>query len=220
VTLILFDFDGVLADTLGDMLSFGQDACAELGIQRIPTPADLASLETMSFVEYGRQLGVPPHLLDKFTDGCFKRFGQRSRPPKIFDGMKQVLEQLSRDNAIAVVTGNTTQTVENFLNVHGLSNCVRGIFAVDQPGSKPEKILSARRQFAKQGDTTYLVGDAVSDIRAARDTFVKSIAVSWGHQSLDKLTDARPDYLVHSPRELLELLVNNDMESPDEHKAG
>lgn len=204
--LILFDFDGVLADTLDDMLSFAQDACAELGIHRIAAPADLASLETMSFVEYGRQLGVPSYLLDKFVDGCFKRFGQRSRPPKIFEGMKQVVEQLSKDNTIAVVTGNTTQTVENFLDAHGLSSFVRAIFAVDQPGSKPEKILSARKQLAKQNDVTYLVGDAVSDIRAAGDASVKSIAVSWGHQSLDKLMDAKPDYLVHSPRELLELL--------------
>lgn len=204
--LILFDFDGVLADTLGDMLSFGQDVLLELGIHRIPTPADLASLETMSFVEYGRQLGVPSHLVDAFADGCFRRFGQRSRPPKIFEGMKYAVEQLSKTNKIAIVTGNTTATVENFLDAHGLRGCVRGIFAVDRPGTKPEKILSARRQFAKQGDATYLVGDAVSDIRAARDTSVKSIAVSWGHQSLDKLMDAKPDYLVHSPRELLELL--------------
>ncbi len=204
--LILFDFDGVLADTLDDMLSFAQDACAELGIHRIPSPADLASLETMSFVEYGRQLGVPPHLLDKFTAGCFNRFGQRSRPPKIFEGMKQIVEQLSKNNTIAVVTGNTTQTVENFLAEHGLRGFVQAIFAVDQPGSKPEKILSARRQLAKQGDVTYLVGDAASDILAARDTSTISIAVSWGHQSLSKLMDAKPDYLVRSPRELLELL--------------
>jgi phosphoglycolate phosphatase len=52
-----------------------------------------------------------------------------------------------------------------------------------------------------------LVGDAVSDIRAARDASVKSIAVSWGHQSLSKLMDAKPDYLVRSPWELLELLA-------------
>ena len=123
--LILFDFDGVLADTLDDMLSFAQDACAELGIHRIVTPADLASLETMSFAEYGRQLGVPSHLIDKFADGCFKRFGQRSRPPKIFDGMKQVVEQLSKNNTLAVVTGNTTQTVQNFLAEHGLRESVR-----------------------------------------------------------------------------------------------
>ena len=204
--LILFDFDGVLADTLDDMLSFAQDACAELGIHRIATPADLASLETMSFVEYGRQLGIPSHLLDKFVDGCFKRFGQRSRPPKIFEGMKQVVEKLSKNNMLAVVTGNTTQTVENFLEAHGLCGFVRAIFAVDQPGSKPEKILSAHRQLAKHDDATYLVGDAASDIRAAREASVKSIAVSWGHQSLSKLMDAKPDYLIHSPQELLELL--------------
>jgi len=206
VTLILFDFDGVLADTLEDMLGNAQATCIELGIHRIVTSADLDSLETMSFVEYGRQLSIPPQLIDEFVSRCLARFGQRSRPARIFAGMKQVIEQLSKNNTLAIVTGNTTQTVENFLAEHGLCGFVQAIFAVDQPGSKPEKILSARRQFAQQGDATYLVGDAASDIRAAKDASVKSIAVSWGHQGVIKLMEAKPDHLVHSPRELLELL--------------
>ena len=45
MALILFDFDGVLADTLDDMLHFAQAVCVELGSDRIPTPADLDALE-------------------------------------------------------------------------------------------------------------------------------------------------------------------------------
>ena len=56
MSIILFDFDGVLADTLDDLLSFAQEACAQLGFPRNPTPADLDALETMSFIDYGRQL--------------------------------------------------------------------------------------------------------------------------------------------------------------------
>jgi phosphoglycolate phosphatase-like HAD superfamily hydrolase len=51
----------------------------------------------------------------------------------------------------------------------------------------------------------YVVGDSASDIRAAKESSVKSIAVSWGHQGINKLASARPDHLVHSPQELLEL---------------
>ena len=45
MALILFDYDGVLADTLDDMLNFAQQVCLELGIDRRPTPADLDALE-------------------------------------------------------------------------------------------------------------------------------------------------------------------------------
>jgi phosphoglycolate phosphatase len=206
MSLILFDFDGVLADTLSDMLRFAQEVCAEFGIQRVVTPADLDALETMSFVEFGKQLGVPTPLADEFASRCLKKFTQKPSPPRIFDGMAQVIEQLSTRHEIGIVTGNTTRTVENFLVENGIHKFVGAVFAVDQPGTKSEKILKAQRQLAQERDEVYFVGDAVSDIQAARSTSVKSIAVGWGHQSAEKLISAEPDYLIHSPRELLEIL--------------
>jgi phosphoglycolate phosphatase len=209
MALILFDFDGVLADTLDDMLNFAQAVCVELGIDRIPTPADLDALETMSFVEYGKQLGVPPALAAEFASRCLKRFSERSRPPKIFEGMAQVIEQLSLCHTLAIVTGNTTRAVENFLIENGIRKYVSAIFAVDQSGTKEEKILKAKTQLATSNDAVYYVGDAVSDIQAARQVSVKSVAVSWGHQSLDKLVKAEPDQIVHSPREIIAVFRKN-----------
>ena len=37
MALILFDYDGVLADTLGDMILFAQQVCDELGVDHIVT---------------------------------------------------------------------------------------------------------------------------------------------------------------------------------------
>jgi len=205
MTLIIFDFDGVLADTLDDMLNFAQAVCAELGIDRLPTPADLDALETMSFVEYGKQLGIPPHLASEFAARCLQRFIEKPHPPKIFAGMAQVIEQLSARHTLAIVTGNTTRAVENFLSENNIRQFVSAVFAVDQPGSKVEKILKAKSQLATDNDAVYYVGDALSDIQAARQAEVQSVAVSWGHQSLGKLSNAQPDHIVHTPREIIEL---------------
>ena len=205
MALILFDFDGVLADTINDMLKFAQETCAELGIDRIPTPADLDTLETMSFVEYGKRLGVPDHLAVEFAKRCLKRFIDKPNPPKIFVGMAQVIEELSARHSIGIVTGNTTQAVENFLLENDIRGYVSALYAVDQPGSKVEKIMKAKSQLATDKDAVYYIGDAVSDIHAARQTSVKSVAISWGHQSLGKLVNAQPDYIVHSPKELIDI---------------
>jgi len=205
MTLILFDFDGVLADTLDDMLDFAQAVCVELGFDRIPTPADLDALETMSFVEYGKQLGIPPHLAGEFATRCLQRFIEKPHPPKIFAGMAQVLDQLSARHTLAIVTGNTTRAVENFLRENNIHQFVSTVLAVDQPGSKVEKIRKAKSLFATENDVVYYVGDAVSDIHAARQVEVKSVAVSWGHQSLRKLVNAQPDHIVHAPQEIIEL---------------
>jgi len=210
MALILFDFDGVLADTLDDMLNFAQAVCVELGVDRIPAPADLDILETMSFVEYGKQLGVPPHLAGEFASRCLQRFIEKSHPPKIFAGMAQVIEQLSARHTLAIVTGNTTRAVENFLRENNIRQFICAVLAVDQPGSKVEKIQKATRQLATDKDVVYYVGDAVSDIHAARHASVKSVAVSWGHQSLGKLINAQPDHIIRTPHEFIELFEKSE----------
>jgi phosphoglycolate phosphatase-like HAD superfamily hydrolase len=50
-----------------------------------------------------------------------------------------------------------------------------------------------------------MVGDSLSDVRAARDAGVKSIAVSWGHQSVGRLVKGVPDHVVRIPGELIEI---------------
>ena len=124
--------------------------------------------------------------------------------------MAQVIEQLSARHTLAIVTGNTTRAVENFLSENDIRQFISAVFAVDQPGSKVEKIQKATRQLATDKDAVYYVGDAVSDIHAARQVSVKSVAVSWGHQSLSKLTDAQPDYVVHSPQEIRGIFEKNE----------
>jgi len=206
MALILFDFDGVLADTLGDLLQFGQEVCDELGVKHVATPDDLDSLEVMSFATYGRQLEVPEHLVDEFVRRCLKRFGEKKSPPDIFEGMGEVVRKLAVSHVLGIITGNSSQNVTAFLVEHGLAEYVRAIFGVDSPGSKTEKISQAQNQFTAEGEAVFMVGDSMSDTRAAKEAAVKSIAVSWGHQSAETLIRAEPDYLVRSPQELMEVI--------------
>jgi phosphoglycolate phosphatase len=209
MSLILFDFDGVLADTLGDLLQFGQEACNELGVNHIATTEDLDSLEIMSFATYGRQLEVPENLVDEFVRRCLAKFAEKKSPPAIFAGLDEVVRKLSASHVVGVITGNSSQNVKAFLVENKLDGCVRVILGVDSPGSKTEKILLAQNQLTAKGEAVFMVGDAASDIHAAKKASIKSIAVSWGHQSAETLIRAEPDFLVHSPNELMEVIEKN-----------
>ena len=131
MAIILFDFDGVLADTLADLLNFGRIACEQLGLPRTPTPADLDVLENMSFIDYGRQLNLPEQLIDEFVSLCLEMFHQRTQSPKIFDGMAQAVEQAAIHNQIGIITGNTTRTVKNFLEENELQKYIKLIIGVE-----------------------------------------------------------------------------------------
>lgn len=211
MALIIFDFDGVLADTLSDMIRFAQETCDELGVNHNVTHEDLNSLEVMSFAEYGRNCEVPENLLDEFVKRCLKRFAEKQSPPEIFKGMDSAVRELSQKNIIAVISGNTKQNIDAFLSKHNLRNYVREIYGVDMPGSKVEKISFARNQFSAEKEATFMVGDSLSDVRAAQEASIKSIAVSWGHQTAERLLTAKPDYLVRSPQELLDLIKRHEL---------
>ena len=203
---LIFDFDGVLADTLDDMLRYAEEICSQLGHPCKPTKGDLDALERMEFGEFGRQLKLPEEEIKDFTRHNLELFTSRQEPLKIFDGICDVVAQLSATSKIGIVTGNTSEVVWDFLDYYGLTEYVDIVLGADDSGSRSEKILKAADSIGEPGGEIYMVGDAVSDIRAARRASVKSVAVTWGHQSREKLEEAQPDYLVHSPEGLLQLL--------------
>jgi phosphoglycolate phosphatase len=204
--IVLFDFDGVLADTLDDMLDFSKSVCSQLGHPRKPTPADLDALDPMSFYEFGKKLALPQDKVQEFATRCIQMFAQRPLPPKIFDDMQEVVAQLSARAKIGIITGNSAKVVSKFLDQYGLAGYVSQVMGVDLPGTRADKIRKAVNYLGTPEDDAYMVGDAVSDIRAAREASVMSVAVCWGHQSGKRLAEACPDYLVHSPKELLAIL--------------
>jgi len=205
MSLVLFDFDGVLADTLADMLRFGQEVCDELGVKHTVVQSDLSELEVMSFATLGRACETPEDLVDEFVRKCTGKFAEKKSPPAIFIGLGEVVRKLAESHVLVVVTGNTEGNVCAFLEEHGLEGCVRAVYGVDIPRSKVEKIIMAKSQFAVEGETVFMVGDSVSDVREAREAGVKSIAVSWGHQSVGKLVGAVPDHVVRLPEGLIEI---------------
>lgn len=203
--LLIFDFDGVLADSLAPMLSYAAQVCSELGYPCHPTKQDLEVLEKMEFAEYGRQLGIPEHLIAEFVARNFKLFANRIEPLNITPEIKSVIEQLSQANTLTIITGNSCSVVEKFLENHGIKDKFRKVLAAEDEGNRVEKI---HKMVLFQGGSIsegFLIGDAVSDIRSARNAGVKSIAVSWGHQSKVKLLTENPDFLIDRPEELLTL---------------
>ncbi len=208
MALIIFDYDGVLADTMDDLILFGQQACDSLGVKHHVTKENITTLEVMSFATYGKACEVPEPSVDKFVNICLGLFAEKKIPPAMFSGLSEVIRQLSLRNKLAVVSTNSTQNIHAFLANHGLNGYIHAVYGIDSPGSKAEKISLARNQLLTDPsqESTYMVGDSLSDILAAKEASVTSIAVSWGHQDLDILLRGSPNYVVSSPQDLFEVV--------------
>jgi phosphoglycolate phosphatase-like HAD superfamily hydrolase len=208
MALIIFDYDGVLADTLEDLLQFGQQACDQLGVKHVVTKDDLNNLEVMSFATYGRACEVPEHLVEEFVRICLHCFAEKRSPPAIFTGLSNVIRHLSINHRIAIVTTNSSQIVNAFLVKHSLKGLIHAVYGIDIPGSKAQKIAMARNRLLenRKQEAVFMVGDSLSDVQAAKEAAVTSIAVTWGHQSLENLLRAKPDFIVSSPPDLIQVI--------------
>jgi phosphoglycolate phosphatase len=208
MALILFDYDGVLADTLDDLLQSGQEACSQLGVKHLVTKDDLSNLEVMSFSSYGRACEVPEHLVEEFVRICLSYLADKKSPPAIFPGLSSVIRHLSADHKIAVITTNSSQNVNAFLARHSLDSLIQAVYGVDAPGSKAEKVAMARDRLLenREQQAVFMVGDSLSDVLAAKEASVTSIAVTWGHQSLENILRGRPDYVIDYPDDLIGII--------------
>jgi phosphoglycolate phosphatase-like HAD superfamily hydrolase len=205
--ILIFDFDGVLADTLQLMLTYAGQVCQELGYSCEPTQADLEALERMEFSEYGRQLGIPEEKIGTFVTRNFELFLNHKEPLAITPGLEPILTELSTKTTLAIVTGNSKKVVGKFLKTYGLKEKFRIMLCAEDQGNRVDKINKIQDLLSSQCGEVYMIGDAVSDIRSARKAGVKSVAVAWGHQSQQKLAAEHPDYLVESPEDLLSLIT-------------
>jgi len=208
MALIIFDYDGVLADTRDDLLQIGQEACNKLGVQHLVSKDDLNNLEVMSFTSYGLACEVPEHLLDEFVKVCLKSFAEKRSSPAIFNGVSDVVKHLSINHKLVIITTNSSQNVNTFLVEHGLDGNIHAVYGVDTPGSKGQKIAKARDQLLDKTEQTsvFMIGDSLSDIFAAKEASAISLAVTWGHQSLEILLRANPDYIISFPREIIKVV--------------
>ena len=196
----------MLADTEVAMLRLSAIACGELGYPCQPSRAHLEAADPMSFANLGRQLGLPEAAIPAYVQRSLELFNHNPDPLTIFPGMADVVTQVSLQARVGIVSGNTTFTIRKFLEDHRLTHTVQLVLGVDTPGTKPEKIVQALDRFGSR-DGAIFIGDTASDVRAAQEAAVVSLAVTWGHHSRQKLMDAGPDYLVDTPDELFAVLA-------------
>lgn len=201
--ILIFDFDGVLADSLAPMLSYAGQVCRELGIATSPTISDLEALEKMEFSAFALQLGIPDEQIETFVTRNFELFTEREEPLQIKPGMKTVVSKLAEDNILTIITGNSCRVVEKFLEAYGMRSEFQTVLCAEHEGTRLEKILIIKNQYSAQNAELYMIGDAVSDIRAAGEAGVKSLAVAWGHQSKGKLIREEPYLIIDEPEDLL-----------------
>jgi phosphoglycolate phosphatase-like HAD superfamily hydrolase len=203
--LLNFDYDGVFVDSLDDLLDKACQAQKIIGYGRKPEKKDFQTIKDLTFEQLAHTIGIPDEKLYDFGLKLFELQASDKGICKLFDGISEVIPQLSVKHTIIIITSSITQAVERVLGHYNLLEYISFIFDGTQGGSKSEKIAQARETFSTDLNETFMIGDCVSDIRQGKIACVRTVAVTWGYQSKEFLLAEEPDYVVEKPRQLLEL---------------
>lgn len=187
--LVMFDFDGTLADTFPLFRVLCVEITEKFGLRRIE-PHEVDTLRGMDTAKILASLGVSRWQLPSIMQHARARMSEQRHQISLFSGMDDLLRSLSDERVtIAVVSSNSESTVRAVLgqtlceHVHGFA-CGVGMFG------KANKVRKLLRAAKVPPPAAAFVGDESRDIEAARNAGVASIAVTWGYATPAALSGA------------------------------
>ncbi len=206
VKVIIFDFDGTLADTLDAIVSITNRLAKTYGYK--PTePDELVQIRSMSSRDIVKQSKISifkiPFLLRKIKSDLQNDIQQIKPIP----GIKEALTQLKREgNLLGILTSNSEANVKIFLQEHGMEALFSFIDSEKTLFSKHKALNTIIKKNNLVPEEVIYVGDETRDIESSQKINVKVIAVSWGFNSREALAKQNPDFLIDKPSELVELM--------------
>lgn len=201
--VVMFDFDGVIVDSLQQVRTFVDKHCEKIGLCWFTKRVNFTNLFDGNFYEQAVKFGFPESKINGFISDYLHEFNSEIDTIKIFPEMKEAIMKIAETSTVYVITSSITSVVRGKLENEGILN-VRDVIGADLEKSKVKKI--ERVKLLHHDADFYYIGDTTGDITEARKAKVKSIAVTWGYHSKKKLIRSKPDFIVDSPAELLNIL--------------
>ena len=212
--LAIFDLDGTLLDTIGDLAA----ACNHMlalrglglhtreeytkmvgnGVLNLVTRALPEELRTPDYIEAARQDFLEYYVahIDCFTQP--------------YDGIREVLSQLQRDGWTMAVASNKFHEGTKVLVENIFSDIDFKVVYGNREGFplKPDKALLDLiiAECGATVETTVMIGDSGIDMQTAKNAGVRSIGCSWGFRPREDLETNGADHIINRPIELLDIL--------------
>jgi len=204
---IVFDLDGTLIDSSGDIFAALDVALRRTGREPLPPATALALVGDGARLLCARAIGRPEsdpdvdRLLEIYLDYY------QAHPTDLTRWMphaRAVLDELG-SFPLAVCTNKPRATADVVLARLGVrslfaSVVAGGDFPVGKPS--PEPVLEIARVLDVDPGELVMVGDGPQDIEAGRRAGTRTVGVQGGFASAERLLTSQPDALIASLREL------------------
>lgn len=209
--LIIFDFDGTLADSLGIFIEATNRLAKDFRYEPL-TATQVELLRKLGIQEVAQELGIP-----KWRSICYlQRFRQELTRSiddlTLVEGIEAALHNLKAEGyRLGIVTANSRRNVKHVLQKYQIDHLFEFIYGGQILSGKSRTLKRLARLNANNTKELVYVGDEINDIKATKKVGLTSIAVSWGFNDRTVLAEQEPEFLLDYPDQILESLTQAHM---------
>ncbi|TBU97752.1 HAD-IA family hydrolase [Stutzerimonas kirkiae] len=220
--LLIFDWDGTLANSIGRIVESVKVAAAGCDLPEL----DDAAIRGIIGLSLSRAITVLyPHVRDELRIEHFRKgysqhyLALEEQPSALYDGVRESLLAFREHGyRLAVATGKRRLGLDRVLEGQGWQDFFDVTRAADETASKPDplmvhEILSICDCHPSQA---LMVGDSVFDLQMAQNAGVDAVAVGYGAQPLDILRQHRPKLAIEHFSQLGEWLQTKALNGMNE----
>lgn len=200
--LVIFDFDGTLADSADYFISMVNVVAEKFRFRKI-TDAEIEMLRGHSTREVVNYMRVPAWKMPFIARHTRKLVSENTSQIALFPGVEDLLSGLAgRGVCVALVSSNSEANVRKILgpaisNHIAIFSCGASIYG------KTPKFKQVIKQAKVSPAEVISIGDETRDIEAATKAGIASGAVTWGYAEPHVLASHHPTLLFNEMGEIL-----------------
>jgi phosphoglycolate phosphatase len=210
--LLVFDWDGTIIDSAATIAECIRDASRELGLE-VPDRERATHVIGLGLHDAMRMAvpGLPAERYPEFVASYRKHFLERKGSMQLFGGMRQLLEDLSKEHLLAIATGKSRRGLDHDLEFHSLKPLFAASRCADETNPKPHPamLLEIIEELSCLKDEVLMVGDTSHDLEMARAAGVDALAVTYGAHAEEGLRACGPLGCLSSVTQLGQWLQTN-----------
>jgi len=181
--LVVFDWDGTIIDSASTIADCIRDASRSLGLE-VPERERASHVIGLGLHDAMRIAvpGLPAQRYPEFVESYRRHFLERKDAMQLFDGMRQLLEELSKAHLLAIATGKSRRGLDRDLDFHQLKPLFMASRCADETNPKPHPamLLELMDELDVSPEQALMIGDTSHDLEMARAAGVGAIAVTYG----------------------------------------
>ncbi|MFT5169742.1 MAG: phosphoglycolate phosphatase [Candidatus Omnitrophota bacterium] len=201
--IFIFDFDGTIADTMLHLINISNRLAESFGYDTVKSEK-VEEMRSWTSKQVFKHLNVPFLKIPRILNAARLELNKDLEHIKSFDGIKEALEELKeRGHQIGIFTSNSEENVHLILKKNDL-DIFDFVLSTPKLWNKNRglKRIIKKNNFNKE--KMVYIGDETRDIQAAKKIGIRSMAVAWGYNTIERLKGFEPDYVAYTPNDILQ----------------